>query len=61
MVVVLFKYKWGNKEVHAFLKTANLEVKIIAWLEFGLVYYNVAVQYISHDITPSLSNFVCLS
>ena len=38
----------GDKDVHAFLKSISLKVNVIVWLEFELVYYNVAVQHVSH-------------
>ena len=41
--------------VHTFLKGITSKVNPIAWLEFELAYYNVAVQHVSNNamVTPS--------
>ena len=41
-------HSWKDKRVHAFLRGINPKVKVIAWLEFELVYYDVAVLHFSH-------------
>ena len=43
----------GYNGVHAFLKDISLKVNTIAWLEFELAYYDVAVRHISHNITET--------
>ena len=34
---------WRGKRVHAFLKSINPKVKVVARLQFELAYYDVAV------------------
>ena len=43
-----FKKILRDKEVDAFSKGINPKVNIIAWQEFELIYYDVAVQHINH-------------
>ena len=40
--------------VHTFSKGISLKVNRLARLEFELIYYDVAVQYISHYATKTL-------
>ena len=44
-VVVLFNLPGKISGVHAFPKSMSLKVNVIVWLEFELVYYDVAVRH----------------
>ena len=37
-----------DKRVHAFPKSISLKLNVIAWLKFEVIYYDVAVQHVSH-------------
>ena len=45
----LYPIAGKNEKVHLFHKSISLKIKIIAWLEFELVYSDVIDQHISHD------------
>ena len=46
----------GDWEAHAFPNGIRPKVNALAWLEFELAYYDVAVQDFSHDTTGHLNN-----
>ena len=37
-----------DKGFHAFTKSISLKVNVIAWLEFELTYYDIAVKHVNH-------------
>ena len=39
---------WGDKGVHSLSKGICPKVKVMAWLELELAYYDVATQHASH-------------
>ena len=41
-------HTWGDKGVHAFAKSINPKVNIIAQLEFKLTHFKAAVLHFSH-------------
>ena len=41
-------HSWEDKRVHTFPKGICLKVNVIAWLEYGLAYYNSAVHRFNH-------------
>ena len=49
-------YIWEDKRVHAFPKSRRPKANVTAQLDFELVYYNVAVQHISHDDTETFAS-----
>ena len=42
----------GNTGVYIFPKGYSLKVNAVAWLEFKLSYYDVAIHHISHYVRP---------
>ena len=47
-----FTHSWADKGVHTFPKGISPKVKVTAQLELEFVYFEAAVQHISHyDIT----------
>ena len=49
----------GDKGVHTFPKDISPKMNVIAWLEFELIYFEVAVQHFNHYATgtPPLTLF----
>ena len=53
-------HSWEDKGVHAYPKGICEIMKMIAWLEFELAYYDIAVQHISHYTSRnSPTNGIC--
>ena len=40
---------WGYKVVHTFWESLNLNVNVVEWVQFELVFYDVTVQYVNYN------------
>ena len=49
--MILLNLLHGDYVVHDFLKIISSKIKVIAWLEIELAYFETVVQYFSHFTT----------